>query len=446
MPLGFTQDQIALINLLLRIAVMAGIVSLVIGFRFTTDILIRKSVPRGEKLKLLVLLAFIFSIGVLIRKLSAQAAMDLSLEGALLAGFIGGTWVGAGTGFVIGMTCFLLGEWISLPLYTFAGFLAGFLYQSLSRRGEVWNYSLNPLLVVYNFFEKLVKGSFDLNVIPLVLGVAFALARYYLVGRYGESGLIYGYPERDWVFITVDIIVMVYTMGIALKLAGNARSEVIYREEEKQLVHARLTTLRSQINPHFLFNTLNSITSLIRTDAERAREMTRRLSSIFRKSLEESGDIHSLASEIEFIDDYLSIEEVRFGSNNLRIEKDLDPATLSSHLPSLLLQPLVENSIKHGISGRTDGGTIRIKSAAVKGGMEITIENDGPETGELELGSLLGKGVGLRNVMERLDIYSCGEGEMSIDARDGGGAVIRLFIPGNIERGRIANDACDNSG
>jgi two-component system LytT family sensor kinase len=285
-----------------------------------------------------------------------------------------------------------------------------------------------------------------LNFIPLALGVIFTLARYFLVGRYGESGLIYGYPSRDWVFITVDLVVMVYTLGIALKLAGNARKEIIYREEEKQLAHARLTTLRSQINPHFLFNTLNSITSLIRTDAEKAREMTRRLSSIFRKSLEESGDIHTLASEMDFIEDYLSIEKVRFGSAKLNIEKELDPATLNRYLPSLLLQPLVENSIKHGIACRTEGGLLKIKSSSVKGGMEIIIENDGPESGKLELESLLGRGVGLRNVMERLDIYSCGEGRMSIDARRGGGAVVSLFIPGSIERGRSVDDACNSSG
>lgn len=445
MPLAFTQDQLALINLLLRIAVMAGITSLILGFRFTGDILVKVSVPSREKIKLTVLLAFIFSVGVLIRKMSAQAAMDLSLEGAILAGLLGGTWVGAGTGFVIGMTCFLIGETVSLPLYTAAGLISGFIYSRLGSGGVVWSYSLNPFLAIYNFLEKLFRGSIDMNFIPLVLCIGFALLRYALLERYGSAGLIYGYPTRDWLFITLDLTVLVYTVGLALKLAVNARDELIHREEEKQLVHARLTTLRSQINPHFLFNTLNSITSLIRTDAEKAREMTRRLSSIFRKSLDDTGDTHSLASEIDFLDDYLSIERVRFGDERFGVVKELDEDTMNIQVPSLLLQPLVENAVKHGIACRTEGGKVTIRSTPVRGGTLITIENDGPETGTLEIDSLFSRGVGLRNVAERLDIYSCGEGKMEIASRPGGGASVRLFIPASAGRGKEIADKCPDS-
>ncbi|MCK4550254.1 MAG: hypothetical protein KAU49_08780, partial [Candidatus Krumholzibacteria bacterium] len=232
MPLAFTQDQLALINLLLRLAVMAGITSLVLGFRFTGDILVKVSVPAREKVKLTVLLAVIFSVGVLIRKMSAQAAMDLSLEGAIAAGLIGGTWVGAGTGFAIGLTCLLIGETVSLPLYTVAGLFSGFIYSRLGRGGEVWNFSLNPFLAVYNFLEHLVRGTLDRNFIPVVLCVGFALLRYALLGRFGTAGLIYGYPVRDWLFITIDLAVLVYTVGMALKLAVNTRGELIHREEE----------------------------------------------------------------------------------------------------------------------------------------------------------------------------------------------------------------------
>ena len=387
----------------------------------------------------------IFSGGVLIRKMSAQAAMERSLEGALFAGLLGGTWVGAGTGFAIGLTCFFIGETVSLPLYTSAGLATGFIYSKLERGGAVWSYSLNPFLAVYNFLERLFHRSLDRNFVPLLLSVGFALLRYRLLGRYGTEGLIYGYPTRDWFFITLDLTVLAYTLGVALKLAANTRGELIHREEEKQLVHARLTTLRSQINPHFLFNTLNSITSLIRTDAERAREMTRRLSSIFRKSLDETGDAHSLANEVDFLDDYLSIERVRFGDERFEVVKELDEGTLGVQVPALLLQPLVENAVKHGIACRTEGGRVTIRSAVVRGGIEITIENDGPETGPLEMDSLFSEGVGLRNVAERLDIFTCGEGRMEIASRPGGGAVVRLFIPDSAGRGKeVAGTGVDS--
>lgn len=429
MPLSLSQDQLILINLLLRIAVMAGIISLVLGFRSVVGLLARLSVTKSAYVRLLVLFSIIFAIGIVVRKLSNQAAMDLALEGALIAGFMGGVGVGAGTGFVIGLTCWIFGEVVALPLYTLAGFSAGMLYSWLGRRGEIWNFSLNPFLIIYNFFEKLFRGGFDRNFIPFALCLSFALLRYALLGRFYQKGWLYGYPMRDWFFMTIDVIVLVYTVGIALKMANNARMEEILREEENQLMQARLTTLRSQINPHFLFNTLNSISALIRTDAEKAREMTRTLSSIFRKSLENTADAHSLADEIAFIDDYLSIEKIRFGEEKLRIVKDLGPGSECCRLPTMLLQPVVENAVKHGISQRTEGGTIRIAARRSGKGTEIEVSNDGPVTGALVLEELLPKGVGLRNVVERLKIYSRGEGRVAITPADGGGASVRLFIP-----------------
>ena len=170
--------------------------------------------------------------------------------------------------------------------------------------------------------------------------------------------------------------------------------------------------------------------------------MTRRLSSIFRKSLDDTGDTHSLASEIDFLDDYLSIEKVRFGDERFNVIKELDESTLDIQVPSLLLQPLVENAVKHGIACRTEGGRVTIRSAPVSGGTEIIISNDGPETGTLEIDSLFSRGVGLRNVAERLDIYSCGEGRMEIAPRPGGGAAVRLFIPASAGRGKEVADKC----
>jgi two-component system LytT family sensor kinase len=217
--------------------------------------------------------------------------------------------------------------------------------------------------------------------------------------------------------------------ALALKIANNARIEILLREEEKQLIHARLTTLRSQVNPHFLFNTLNSISALIRTDAEKAREMTRQLASIFRKSLDASAETHTLREELAFIDAYLSIERVRFGDERLIVVKDVDPGALDIQVPIMILQPLVENAVKHGISRRVEGGILRIGAKGARSGIEIEIENDGPPLADCRIDELTGRGLGLRNVIERLSIHSCGEGRLAIVPRDHGGAVVRLFIP-----------------
>lgn len=432
--MNLTEDQLLIINLLLRIAVMAGIISLALGFRFVIESLMRVSVSQTALSKTAFLFAGVFVIGILVRKLVDQGAMDLSLEGALLAGFLGGTWVGLSVGAAIGVVCYLFGETVALPFYAAAGLVSGVLYSTLGKRGEIWSYSLNPFFIVYNFFEKLFRRRLDRNFIPFAVALIFAVIRYKLLARYEPNGLLYGYLPRERILIAIDLIVVIYTLGIALKIANNTRMELVLREEETQLVHARLTTLRSQINPHFLFNTLNSISVLIRTDAEKAREMTRKLSSIFRKSLEDSSETHSLSDELKFIDDFLSIERLRFGVEKLDVVKDIDPAMLGREVPSLILQPLVENAIKHGISHRLEGGMIRIAARNRGRGVEIEIENEGPMTGRFVLDELFERGMGLKNVVERLNIYACGEGEFQIFPREGGGAIVRLWIP-RIEEG-----------
>jgi len=431
MPVKLTPEQLLLINLLLRIAVMAGIVSLVLGFRFVSNFILRRSVSVMDRLRMIVLLAAVFILGVVVRKLTYQGAMDLSLEGALLAGFLGGVWVGTGVGTSIGAICFLFGERVALPYLATAGFVSGALVTVLHARGEIWNFSLNPFSIVYSFLERLSKRRLDRNFIPFATCIIFAAARYGLLRRFKDRQLLYGYLPEDNFLIVLDLAVLVYTLGIALKMMNNARLEMLLREEERQLSHARLATLRSQINPHFLFNTLNSISALIRTDAEKAREMTRQLASIFRKSLDDSGDTHLLRDELIFIDDYLSIERVRFGGERLIVIKDVDPLVLDVQVPVMILQPLVENAIKHGISRRVDGGILRIGATRTDRGTEIEVENDGPPFDPCPLGELTARGFGLGNVIERLNIYTCGEGRLTIAPRAEGGAVVRLFLPAN---------------
>ncbi|MDD4857728.1 MAG: histidine kinase [Candidatus Krumholzibacteria bacterium] len=422
-------EQLLLINLLLRVVVMAGIASLVLSFRFVNDSLVRASLSMADRLRMIVLLSVIFIVGVVVRKLIYQGAMDLSLEGALFAGFLGGVWVGSGVGAAIGAACFLFGEKVALPYYAMAGFVSGALVSLLRERGEIWNFSFNPFSILYNFFERLSQRRLDRNFVPFATCLVFAAARYGLLRRFQGRRLFYGYLPSEKYLMALDLAVLVYTLGIALKMANNARIELLLREEERQLIHARIATLRSQINPHFLFNTLNSISALIRTDAEKAREMTRQLASIFRKSLDDSGETHALRDEIAFIDDYLSIERVRFGDERLVVIKDIDPAALDAQVPVMILQPIVENAIKHGISRRVDGGLVRIEARRTEKGLAIEIENDGPPVPDCKIEELTSKGVGLKNVIERIAIQSSGGGSLTIEPGRNGGAVVRLELP-----------------
>ena len=142
-------------------------------------------------------------------------------------------------------------------------------------------------------------------------------------------------------------------VGIPLKIWNAVRIERKLEEQSRLLMEARLDALQRQINPHFLFNTLNTITSLVRSQPELAREMIVKLANILRALLKEREAFVPLREELAFTDDYLDIEVVRFGEK-LRVVKEIAEETLAVMVPSMLLQPLIENSIKHGLEPRIE--------------------------------------------------------------------------------------------
>src|SRR5205814_7596474 len=141
----------------------------------------------------------------------------------------------------------------------------------------------------------------------------------------------------------------------------------------------------NQINPHFLFNTLNSVSSLVRIAPDTARELIIKLATILRRLLHSSDAFVPLQEEIDFIDNYLDIEVVRFGRDKLRVFKELDPVSLDVMVPSMLLQPLVENSIKHGLSTKLEGGSIFLRSRVSDASLTIEVEDDGVGMGSAQM-------------------------------------------------------------
>jgi two-component system LytT family sensor kinase len=220
-----------------------------------------------------------------------------------------------------------------------------------------------------------------------------------------------------------------FGISIPLKIWHNTRNEKKLEEQGRLLVEARLAALTSQINPHFLFNTLNSVSSLIRTDPNQARLMVLRLSKVLRRLLRKNENFSTLREELSFIDDYLSIELVRFG-DKLRFEKDAAEDTLDILVPSMLLQPLVENSIKHGLSRRVEGGTIRIQTRRTDNNkLHLLVEDDGAGIPEAKLATLLDHGIGVSNVNERLNVLFGNEYRMWVDSQPGAGTRIQIEMP-----------------
>jgi len=196
---------------------------------------------------------------------------------------------------------------------------------------------------------------------------------------------------------------------------------------EGEAHRARLQALRYQLNPHFLFNTLNAVSTLIvERENAAAERMVARLSDFLRLTLESDSDVEvPLADELDFARRYLEIEQIRFG-DRLSVVEDVEPAALSARVPPLLLQPLVENAVQHGIMPREDGGTLRIEARRVGQHLLLRISDDGPgPPGPADAGS----GVGLSNTRARLESLYGDEHRFALERADGGGCVARVEIP-----------------
>jgi two-component system LytT family sensor kinase len=202
---------------------------------------------------------------------------------------------------------------------------------------------------------------------------------------------------------------------------------------QQQVTEAELRALRAQVNPHFLFNSLNSIANLVVTNPEQAETMTLRLARVFRHVLANSArPLISLHEEMEFLETYLQIEEARFGSR-LQVKIAVDPAVAMEQIPSLILQPIVENALKHGLGPKPGPGHLWITAEADGNQVRLRVEDDGvgPAIGVLKLNGSNGQsnGVGLENVAQRLHALYQDQGRMTIEVRQAGGTRVTILLP-----------------
>jgi signal transduction histidine kinase len=210
--------------------------------------------------------------------------------------------------------------------------------------------------------------------------------------------------------------------------ARYSEREVQAVELKRELVEARLDALRMQLNPHFLFNTLHAISALIHEDPEAADRMVARLSELLRLSLDQSKPQQvPLSEEMVFLDRYLEIERARFGER-LKIEKQLGPDTHTAMVPFLLLQPLVENAVRHGIEAREEAGHIAISARRNNGTLELSVRDDGPGLSR-ETNAPVRKGIGLANTRSRLRHLYGENFQLNLSDLAEGGLEARVEIP-----------------
>ncbi|HVN03904.1 MAG TPA: histidine kinase [Bryobacteraceae bacterium] len=422
----------SLLTLLVKLGVVASLASILVRWSAVKRMLMRENRTLAQRMKLSLWFSAVFGASVATRVvMSSYRAVDLGLEGSLLAGLLGGYVTGLASGIMISIPAMIHREYLTMPLLAGLGVLGGLLRDCAADPEDIWRFSPFFDLNLWRFFKQRRfdrRNAFNLLFFVVILFAEFL--RQALGHAFGARGRIfYLHPAQNSLLMYLAVYATtIFSVTLPIKIWNNTRTEGKLEEQQRYLIQARLEALTSQINPHFLFNTLNSVSSLIRTDPNQARVMVLKLSNILRRLLRKHDNFSALREEIAFIDDYLSIEVVRFGEK-LRFEKDVAADTLDMLVPSMLLQPLIENCVKHGLSSKVEGGTIRLRSRRVDGRLLLWVEDDGVGISEAKLATLREQGIGVSNVSERLKVLFGGDHKMNIESQPGHGTRIEIEIP-----------------
>ncbi|HEY3841160.1 MAG TPA: histidine kinase [Bryobacteraceae bacterium] len=410
-----------LITLLVRLGVIASVASIVVRYRPFRRALLRETRTFHEQFHFALWFAGVFGILAAIRVIIGYEAVDLGLEGSFLAGLLGGYLPGLIAGVLISIPGMAKSEFLTMPLFAGVGVMGGLLRDFVSDPEDIWRLSAFPDLNLWRALK-------NVKIFPLAFFVAVLFTEFLrqFIGHYFQHFIFLLYPNWDLYQFAVYLSTF-FAITLPLKVWNNTRNEIKLEQQKNLLMEARLQALTSQINPHFLFNTLNSVSSLIRTNPEQARLMILKLSRILRRLLRQHEHLSPLRDELDFIDDYLSIEQVRY--NKLRFQKDVEASALDMLVPSMLLQPLVENCIKHGLSGKIEGGTITLRARRDHSALQLIVEDDGAGISPERLSTLMGNGIGVNNVRERLKVLFGDEGTFHIESQPGRGTRVEIQVP-----------------
>src|SRR5713226_4984647 len=417
--------------LLLKVGAAASVAAILARSAIFRKVLFTEERDYDQKLKLTLFMTPPLVVGVLLRLVGQPYRFaDLTLEGSFILGLLGGRVVGPLGGSIVSLPAFFIRhEWLSMPMAAFAGLLGGLIRQVIPNKEELWNFGPFTFLSIPRWLVRVVRhgrGAWEL--LPLAACLVLELGRQTLGHMVPARWLFSIDAHGPWPFALL-LLSTAMAVAVPIKIWNNTRVEMNLEQHQQLLLKARMDALSSQINPHFLFNTLNTVSSLIRFEPDLARGVVLKLSNILRRLLRKHETYVPLREELEFIDDYLDIEVVRFGRDNLEIIKHVDEQTLDIFVPSMLLQPIVENSLKHGLALKLAGGQISIRTSTQGGRLVIEVEDNGAGITEDKMPHVYVEGIGLSNVRERLRVLYGADFRMDISSREGKGTIIHIEVP-----------------
>src|SRR6267142_2516309 len=379
-----------LFTLLLKVGVASSFAALLARWNSFRRVLFTEERDVDQKLKLMLFMTPPLIVGVTLRLVGHQpyAFADLSLEGAFLMGLLGGRVVGPIGGAIITIPALISHEWLAMPVASTAGLLGGLIRQAIPNKEDIWNFGPFTFLNIPKATVKLLrKAELSWEMAPLTTCIGLELGRVALVHATKLKWLFAIDPNWDW-WLGLVVIATLMSVAAPLKIWNNTR-----------------------------------------IDPDSARGVVLKLSNILRRLLRKHETFVPLSEELQFIDDYLDIEVARFGRDNLEIVKQLGEETLEAFVPSMLLQPIVENCLKHGLAPKLGGGKIQLRTTTRDGRLHIEIEDNGVGISEEKMLHVYVEGIGLSNVRERLHVLYGADFNLDIQSRPGEGTVIRIDVP-----------------
>ena len=411
--------------------------------------LMREERTLAQRVKMALVCALIYGAGVAVRVAAppgAYQAVDLGMEGSLVMGMLGGYVTGLVAGVFIAIPSLFESKPLTILLFAAAGVMGGLLRDLAPDKEFIWKFTPDPTLASVRLLRRgdLRLAGFSIACVGMIVLAEVLRSTLASVGH-GVFALQESWDDGPWLTVAAYATTL-FAVALPIKIWDSNLNEKRLEQQQLRLNEARLAALSSQINPHFLFNTLNSVASLIRLNPEQARQVVYKLSKILRRLLRQQDNLIPLGEELSFIDDYLAIEMVRFG-DKLRFIKEVEPDTLDLLVPSMLLQPLVENSIRHGLASKVDGGTIKVRSRRQGTQLQILVEDDGVGIPESRLARMFEQGgIGVTNVNERLKVLYGDSYRMWIDSRPGEGTSTGIEIPEQVSGTVVGVESLVGSG
>jgi len=297
---------------------------------------------------------------------------------------------------------------------------------------------LTPAILAVGRRFPLVRAGWWWRSLPALFIASLVFTAIKIAVRAGLGQLLPGLPTMPLrVVVLAQFHIQLATfwvilgIGAAFEYYGKFRERELRASQlESRLAQAQLEVLRTQLQPHFLFNTLHTISAFMQEgEIEAADRMISRLSDLLRLALESTGAQEvALRQEMDFLRRYLEIQQIRF-QDQLRVTLDVPDELLDACVPSLILQPLVENAIKHGVTSRAEGGEVTVGIASDDGRLRVTVRDDGPGITATAARASGGNGVGLANTRARLEQLYGDRQRFSVSNHPDGGALVEITIP-----------------